>query len=98
IIDGAVLTCTIAGRIAYFEADSLAAAAAGKLHVVEVKSFPVTDGRCDKNKLGAACDQAAWYVLLCQRELVEEGLPADVVSSEGFIIVPQGVGLTPTLL
>jgi hypothetical protein len=39
IIDGAVLTCTIAGRIAYFEADSLAAAAAGKLHVVEVKSF-----------------------------------------------------------
>jgi hypothetical protein len=98
IIDGAVLTCTIAGRVAYFEADSLAAAAAGRLQVVEVKSFPVTDGRCDKDKLGAACDQAAWYALLCQKELIEDGLHADVVSSEGLIIVAQGVGLTPTLL
>jgi len=30
IIDGAVLTCMIAGRVAYFEADSLAAAAAAR--------------------------------------------------------------------
>src|SRR5262249_45610564 len=68
------------------------------VHVVEVKSFPLTDGRCDNEKLGAACDQAAWYALLCQRELSEENLPADVVSFEGFIVVTKGVGLTPTLL
>jgi hypothetical protein len=99
IIDGAVLTCTIAGRTAYYEADGLAAAAAGgRLHVVEVKSFPITDGRCDREKLGAACDQAAWYVLLCRRELIEEGLQPDVVSDEGFIILPEGLGLRPTLL
>jgi hypothetical protein len=97
-IDGAVLTCTIAGRTAYYEADSLAAAAGRRLQVVEVKSFPITDGRCDEEKLGAACDQAAWYVLLCRRELIEEGLQADVVSDEGFIILPEGVGLSPTLL
>jgi hypothetical protein len=83
---------------AYFEADSLAAAANGKLHVVEVKSFPLTDGRCDEEKLGAACDQAAWYALLCRQELIEEGLPPDIVSSEAFIIVARGIGLTPTLL
>jgi hypothetical protein len=99
IIDGAVLTCSIAGRTAYYEADSLAAAACGgKLHVVEVKSFPITDGRCDKELLGGACDQAAWYALLCRRELIEEGLQPDVVSDEGFIILPEGVGLKPTLL
>ncbi|MBA1158677.1 hypothetical protein [Microvirga mediterraneensis] len=98
IIDGAVLTCEIAGQTAYFEADSLAAAANGKLHVVEVKSFPITDARCDPDKLGAAVDQAAWYALLCRRTLADEGLSADIVSSEGFIIVADGVGLTPTLL
>jgi hypothetical protein len=98
IIDGAVLTCTVAGQIAYYEADSIAAASAGALHVVEVKSFPITDGRCDKEKLGAACDQAAWYVMLCRRELIEEGLLPEAASDEGFIILPQGVGLTPTLL
>jgi hypothetical protein len=98
IIDGAVLTCTIAGRTAYYETDSLAAAASTRLHVAEVKSFPITDGRCDEQKLGAACDQAAWYVLLCRRELSEEGLQPDAVSDEGFVILPQGVGLSPTLL
>jgi hypothetical protein len=93
-----VLTCKIAGRTAYFEADSLAAATNGKVHVVEVKSFPLTDGRCDKDKLGAACDQAAWYALLSRLVLIDENLPADIVSSEGFIIVAEGLGLTPTLL
>lgn len=98
IIDGAVLTCLIAGKVAYFEADGLAAASYGKLHVVEVKSFPITDGRCDNDKLGAACDQAAWYALLCRRALIDDGLPPDAVSDEGFIILPEGVGLTPTML
>lgn len=98
IIDGAVLTCTIAGKSAYFEADGLAAASHGKLHVTEMKSFPITDGRCDADKLGAACEQAAWYVLLCRLALVDLNLPQNTVSDEGFIILPQGVGLTPTLL
>lgn len=98
IIDGAVLTCTVAGQTAYYEADSLAAATGGRLHVAEIKSFPMTDGRCDADKLGAACDQAAWYVLLCRRVVVEERLAPEVVSDEGFIILPEGVGLSPTLL
>lgn len=98
IIDGAVLTCIIAGRTAYYEADGLAAAADGKVHVAEIKSFPLTDGRCDQDKFGAACDQAAWYVLLCRRTLVEEGLSPDVVSNEGFIILADGIGLQPTLV
>jgi hypothetical protein len=98
IVDGAVLTVNIAGRTAYFEADGLAAASGGKLHVAEMKSFPITDGRCDGDKLGAACDQAAWYLLLCRRQLVELGLSPEAVSDNGFIIVASGLGLAPTLL
>jgi hypothetical protein len=98
VIDGAVLSCRIAGQVAYYETDSLAAAAGGKLHVVEVKSFPITDGRCESEKLGGACDQAAWYSLLTRLALIEEGLPPDALSELGFIILPEGVGLRPTLL
>ncbi|WP_338822561.1 hypothetical protein WDM22_00685 [Bradyrhizobium septentrionale] len=98
IIDGAVLTCSIAGKVAYFEADSLAAAANGRVHVVEIKSFPYTDGRCDPDKLGAASDQAAWYALLGRRQLAEDEISPDIIAPDGFIIVAQGLGLTPTLL
>lgn len=98
IVDGAVLTCKIAGRTAYFEADGLAAASGGKLHVAEIKSFPLTDGRCDPDKLGAACEQAAWYVMICRRTLIELKLPPDAVSDEGFVILSKDLGLTPTLL
>ncbi|MGF6444722.1 hypothetical protein [Paraburkholderia youngii] len=98
ILDGAVLSCHIAGRIAYFETDGLAATFAGKIHPIEVKSFPCTDGRCDSEKLGAACDQAAWYALLVRLTLLDLGLRADAVSDNGFIVLPEGVGLAPTLL
>ncbi|HST39357.1 MAG TPA: hypothetical protein VLK58_07600 [Conexibacter sp.] len=98
LIDGAVITGNVAGEVAYYEADSLAAIAGGKLHVGEIKSFAYTDGRCDPEKFGAACDQAAWYILLCRRALQDMGLDPHVVSDEAFIILPVGVGLTPTLL
>lgn len=98
LIDGAVMTCPIAGQTAYFEADSLAAISGGTMHVGEIKSFAYTDGRCDPEKYGAACDQAAWYILLCRLALADMGLDERIVSAEAFIILPIGVGLTPTLL
>lgn len=98
IIDGAVLSVTIGGRPAYFEADGLAAAEGGQIHVAEVKSFPLTDGRCDSAKLGPALDQAAWYGLLCELALKEMGFTGKEVSRECFIILPRNVGLVPTLL
>lgn len=59
LIDGAVLTVRIGSTLAYFEADGLAATAGGRIRVVEIKSFPFTDGRCDAGKLGDAKNQAA---------------------------------------
>jgi hypothetical protein len=98
LIDGAVLTCNIAGKTAYFEADSLAAIAGGRLHVGEIKSFAYTDGRCDPEKFGSACDQAAWYILLCRELMVEIDCDPSTISTQAFIILPKGVGLTPTLV
>jgi hypothetical protein len=98
LIDGAVLTVEIHGRTAYFEADGIAAADQGQIHVAEIKAFPYTDGQCDPEKLGAAMDQAAWYALLVRLTLRELGVSAQIVSDTGFIILPIGTGLQPTLL
>jgi hypothetical protein len=98
LVDGAVLSVRIGGRVAYFEADGIAAAAEGLIHVAEIKAFPFTDGQCDFEKLGAAMDQAAWYALLVRRMLRELGFSGEEVSNTGFIILPLGLGLNPTLL
>lgn len=98
LIDGAVLTSTVAGQTAYYEADAMAAQFDGPIHAGEVKSFPVVDGRPDPDKYGAALDQVAIYILLTQ-QLVDElgGDPDDRVSSTAMLIAPRNVGLTPTL-
>jgi hypothetical protein len=98
IIDGAILSIEIAGKVRYFEADGLAAAADGRIFLAEIKSFPVTDGQFDGEKMGAAEDQAAWYILVCRHTLRLLELPTDVVADTGYIILPKNTGLTPTLL
>src|SRR4051794_6573237 len=97
IIDGAVVEGPIGGQAADFEADSVAAFHGGKVHVGEIKSFAKVDGRIDPSKLGAACDQAAWYVLLVRRALAAAGGDPAIVADEVFIITPQGTALAPTL-
>ncbi len=72
LIDGAVICARIGGDAAYFEADGLAAASNGALHVVEAKSFPLIDGQCDPVKLGAACAQAGLYAALVRAVLLRQ--------------------------
>ena len=98
LIDGAVIRARIAGEIAYFEADGLAAATGGALHVVEAKSFPLIDGRCDPVKLGAACVQAGLYAGLVRAQLHEDGLPGETVSDTGFIVLPRNTRLGRAVL
>ncbi|MBV9125985.1 MAG: hypothetical protein JO112_21750 [Planctomycetes bacterium] len=98
LIDGAVLTATIAGRPAYFEADALAAWAQAHIHAAEVKSFPKVDERVDPDKLAAALDQVAFYILLT-RDAVGRlgGDPERLVSDQALLITPKNVGMQPTL-
>jgi hypothetical protein len=98
LIDGAVLAASVGGLIAYFEADALAALAGGEVRVAEVKSFPKVDDRVDPDKLGAALDQVAIYILLTRDEIVRQGGdPEGLVSDRALLITPRNVGLTPTL-
>jgi hypothetical protein len=98
LIDGAVLTATIAGRVAYFEADALAAWARGMIHAAEVKSFPKVDERVDPDKLAAALDQVAIYILLTGDAVVRlGGDPERLVSDRALLVTPKNVGMTPTL-
>jgi hypothetical protein len=98
LIDGAVLGGSVGGRQAFFEADALAARAGAQVRVAEVKSFPKVDGRVDAEKLGAALDQVAIYILLARAEVERlGGDPAQLVSDHALLITPMNVGMTPTL-
>lgn len=98
LLDGAVLSATIGGRTAYFEADALAAWAAGMIYAAEVKSFPKVDERVDPDKLGAALDQVAIYILLTRDAVLRlGGDPERLVSDRALLITPKNVGMTPTL-
>ncbi len=98
LIDGAVLTANVGGRIAYFEADALAAWNASKIHAAEVKSFPKVDDRVDSEKLGAALDQVSIYILLTRDAVLRlGGNPDRLVSDQALLVTPKNVGLTPTL-
>jgi hypothetical protein len=98
LIDGAVLTATIGGRAAYFEADALAAWSSAVIHAAEVKSFPKVDERVDPDKLGAALDQVAIYILLTRNAVLRlGGDPERLVSDRALLVTPKNVGMTPTL-
>jgi hypothetical protein len=97
LIDGAVLETRVGGVPARFEADALAARVGGLVHAGEVKSFPVVDGRAEPDKLAAAMDQVAIYILLARWEVATLGGDPDLVSTQAMLITPRNVGLTPTL-
>jgi hypothetical protein len=97
IVDGAVLQASVAGDVANYEADGLAFRLGGLLRVVEIKSFPVVDGRADTVALAAALDQGALYILLVRMALEAEGLDPGLASDELVLVTPRNVGLTPTL-
>jgi len=97
LIDGAVLQASIGGMPAFFEADALAARFGGPIHAGEVKSFPVVDGRADRDKLGAALDQVSMYILFAKQLVESIGANPDLISPVALIITPMNVSLTPTL-
>jgi hypothetical protein len=97
LIDGAVLQTSIGGIPAFFEADALAARFGGPIHAGEVKSFPIVDERADPDKLGAALNQVAMYILFAKQLVDSLGASPDLVSSLALIITPMNVSLTPTM-
>lgn len=99
LIVGAVFKTTIAGVDAFLEADAVAAhdKSGATIYTGEIKSFPIVDGRIDKDKLGKAADQVAVYQLLIQRAIIEIGGDPGIVSNRAMIITPQNTGFQPKI-
>jgi hypothetical protein len=97
LVIGAVFETNIAGITAYLEADAVAARDSGgiKIYTGEIKSFPIVDGRIDKNKLGKAADQVAVYQLLLRNVVAELGGDPAIVNPEALIITPINTGFQP---
>ena len=74
----------------------LAFAIDGRIHVVEIKSYPRIDGRADPNKASATIRQTAVYVLSLQQLMVEISAPPDVVNTTTMIVLPENLFFRPT--
>lgn len=97
LFDHPVLRMTVAGRAVYLEPDLVAFQLRNReFHVVEIKSFPVIDGRADPSKVSAAATQSAVYVLALRQLLEELGADPAMVSHEVFVVCPEDFSNQPT--
>jgi len=95
MFDHPLLTLRVGGRAAYLEPDLIAFQLGGQFRVIEVKSFPVVDGRADGDKVAAAAIQSAVYVLALRDALAEQGIPPEAVSHETILICPENFSNRP---
>ncbi len=95
MFDHPLLRLEVGGRHAYLEPDLIAFQVRGRFHVVEIKSFPVIDGRADGEKVAAAAIQSAVYVLALRGALAGLGVPATAVSDETILVCPKDFSNQP---
>ncbi|MCO1658909.1 hypothetical protein [Pseudonocardia humida] len=97
VLRHAVTTLRIGDSTVFLEQDALAFLVGGKLHVVEIKGFPVIAGvPVDQAHLEQAARQTAVYVLSLVETLTDIGLPAELVSTDVLLVCAKNYGLTPT--
>jgi hypothetical protein len=95
-LDHPLLRLEVGGRTAYLEPDLVAFQLRGRLHVVEIKSFPVIDGQADGRKVAAAVTQAAVYVLALRGLLAELGYGPQAVADDVVLVCPENFANRPT--
>ena len=89
LYDHPMLRLEVGGHLAYLEPDVIAFQAAGRFHVIEVKSFALIDGKADDESTGAAALQAAVYIIALQDLLAAESLPPGTVSTDAILVTPE---------
>lgn len=95
IIEGAVLEAQLGQYTARFEADAIGARLGPVLHGLEVKSWPLVDGRADDpGKATEALRQLGFYLLLLRGLTEQLGYDPRIVSTKGLLVTPKNVGLT----
>lgn len=97
VIDGGALVWDYGGAVARLEADGIAWRIGGRLHVIEIKSFPIVDNRADPVKVGAAARQSAVYVAALRDLLRDAGLNPEFVSAQVLLVCPKNTSLRGTV-
>ncbi|GAA4598268.1 hypothetical protein BJY16_002650 [Actinoplanes octamycinicus] len=95
LIDHPLLTLEVAGQTVYLEPDLVAYAHAGRLQVVEIKSFAIVDGQAESAKVSAAATQAALYVLALRELLARLGSDPRLVDHEVVLVCPENFAMRP---
>jgi len=98
LVDGGALEWDFGGAIARLETDGIAWRFKDQIRVVEIKSFPLVDGRADAGKVGATAWQGAVYIAAIQDLLEANGMSTDLVSTELILMLPRNTALVPTML
>jgi hypothetical protein len=98
LIDGGALQWDFGGARARLEADGIAWRIGDQIRVVEIKSFPVVDGRADSEKVGGAAWQTAVYVAALIDLLQTAGLDPSIVSTEVLLVCAKNTSLVPTVV
>jgi hypothetical protein len=96
LIRHAMTRLDFGGETVYLEQDVLAFAVNGRIHVIEIKSYPRIDGRADPVKASATVRQTAVYVLSLQQLMLEIGASRDVVNTTTMIVLPENLSFRPT--
>lgn len=98
LIRHALTRLDFGGETVYLEQDVLAFAVDGRIHVVEIKSYPRIDGRADATKASATVRQTAVYVLSLQQLMLDIGADPGVVNSTTMIVLPENLSFRPTAM
>ncbi|MEO3784995.1 hypothetical protein ABGB12_16780 [Actinocorallia sp. B10E7] len=96
LFDHPLLRLEVGGHLVYLEPDVIAFRLQDRFHVVEIKSFPVIDGRADPDQVAAAARQSAVYVLALQRMMAELEQPEDLVADQVVLVCPENFSNRPT--
>jgi hypothetical protein len=95
LFDHPLLRMNIGGRDVYLEPDLVAFRLRDRFRVVEIKSFPVIDGRADSRKVASAAVQSAVYVLAMRQLMQDLGVDPALVSHEVFLVCPEDFSNRP---
>jgi hypothetical protein len=95
LIRHAMTRLNFGGEVAYLEQDVLAFAIEGRIHVVEIKSYPRIDGQADPQKASATVRQAAVYVLSLRETMEAIGASPELIETRVMIVLPENLSFQP---
>lgn len=96
LYDHPMLRLRVGGHAVFLEPDLVAFRMDDRFHVVEIKSFPIIDGRADPAQLRSATTQASAYIIALSAMLADAGIGPGAVSNTIVLVAPKDFTNRPT--